>query len=226
MRAKRSYRYSLEELPFSRANGTRCRSPSRTRTSCRCRPPGPLACIKPCGERMLTPVHAGPPPWPRPEGQGGGARPVGDWVTRHGGGVPRDTAQQVIWVSAKGSCPESALQSRSPRAAWRDLSHGTEGSAGVGPLSADEKREPVCGQRLRDQDDIPGGGGSDCRASVSLPGPAGLSPPSPLRLAGTLMLIEPPNHSWKAGRDPRSGRTQTSQTPHSPTELLLETKAR
>lgn len=127
---------------------------------------------------------------------------------------------------AKGSCPESALQSRSPGAAWRDLSHGTEGSAGVGPLSTGEKRDPVCGQRLRDQDDTPGGGGSDCGASVSLTGSAGLSPPSPLRLAGTLTLTGLPCHSWKAGRDPRGGRTQTSQTPHAPTELLLETKAR
>lgn len=135
-------------------------------------------------------------------------------VTRRGGGVPRDKAQQVIWMFAKGSCPESTLQSRSPGAAWRDLSHGTEGSAGVEPLSAGEKRDPVCGQRLRDLDDTPGGGGSDCGASVSLTGSAGLSPPSP------------PCHSWKAGQDPRGGRTQTSQTPHAPTELLLETKAR
>ena len=165
-----------------------------------------------------------PGPAPRGRVEEHGQEETG--VARHGGGVPRDTAQQVIWVFAKGSCPKSALQSQSPGAAWRDLSHGTEGSAGAGPLSADEKRDPACGQRLRDQDNIPGGEGSDYRASVSLPGSAGLSPPSPLRLAGTLTRIEPLNHSWTAGRDPRGGRTQTSQTPHSPTELLLETKAR
>ncbi|TNN82294.1 hypothetical protein EYF80_007415 [Liparis tanakae] len=48
MRLKRSYRYSLEELPFSRAKGMRYSSPSSTITSCLCLPTGPLECIKPC----------------------------------------------------------------------------------------------------------------------------------------------------------------------------------
>lgn len=48
MRLKRSYRYSLEELPLRRAKGMRYSSPSSTITSCLCLPTGPLECIKPC----------------------------------------------------------------------------------------------------------------------------------------------------------------------------------
>lgn len=57
-------------------------------------------------------------------------------VPRHGGGVPKDKAQQVIWmclqevgVQAKGSCPKAP---GGPGAACSGLSHSTEHSAGAG----------------------------------------------------------------------------------------------
>lgn len=51
MRLNLSYRYSLEELPLSKAKGIRYNSPSNTSTSCLCLPTGPLLCIRPFRDR-------------------------------------------------------------------------------------------------------------------------------------------------------------------------------
>ena len=51
MRLKRSYRYSLEELPLSKAKGMRNSSPSSTGTSSRWRPTELALDIRPWGDQ-------------------------------------------------------------------------------------------------------------------------------------------------------------------------------
>lgn len=137
---------------------------------------------------------------------------------------------QEAGVQAKGSCPGSARGPPEQRAAACHTALSTR--SGLDTLSAGEKRDSACVDRGSEaRATSPGGGGLTAgprapRASVSLPGSAGLSHPVPCDWRGPPGLDRPPVIIPGSQVDLRGGCTQTRQTPHPPTELLLETKAR